>query len=624
VASRPAGLLRLAAALAAAVALAACTAGVPRTGEVVTVRPGTPPPLATDAGAVDEGSGPTSGLSDTEVARGFMLAMNTGRTETIQRWVMPQDRARVGRWSKATTVHVYRSFQPELQLVQDEKRIVPIKAELVGRLEGGRDWTPLSEEATLPVELQKSGAEWRVANPGDDLWIRDVDFKRLYTPIEVFLVPNLRAPDARLAPVPLFVRRAPPGTPAPKVLEARARDAVACLLVGPQDRFVHLSTAIPRNTKLRSLVYADGVVTVDLSARFADPGTGGSGELRVGQVVWTVNRLIQTAQVRIEVEGKPLGAIGPDGFAGGGLWQRTKRPLPGLWPQRSVPASGGRVLFVRGGEIYTIAPEPSQSPKVVGFDAPSPKSAPTWSPDRHWIAFLHGGGTSQGLWLVQPGAGAFPTGVVGRLSPPSWSPDSAHLYVLNREPARTQLWEVTWDTLGVRQLRLPPLPDGLRPTSLAVSPDGAFVLVVGDRGDAEPGDGGQLFLGEFGPDGVIGWSSRPIAAGLGRVFSPVWVDPLTVAFIAETEGKDDLGRLWTMKRDGWDPTAVVNADADGDSLVDIGNQLTVDPDGSHFIFTVGSPSGASLWSVDRQGNGLRSLTLPTAKEFDADPSFASR
>jgi Tol biopolymer transport system component len=282
------------------------------------------------------------------------------------------------------------------------------------------------------------------------------------------------------------------------------------------------------------------------------------------------------------------------------------------------------VLFVRGGEIYTITPDPGQSPKVVGFDAPSPKSAPTWSPDRRWIAFLQGSGASQGLWLVQPGAGAFPTGVVGRLSPPSWSVDSAHLYVLSREQARTQLWEITWDTLGVRPLRLPPLPDGLRPTSLAVSPDGAFALAVADRDDAEPGDGGQLFLGQFGPDGVIRWPSRPIAAGLGRVFSPVWVDPLTVAFIAETEGKDDLGRLWTMKRDGWDPTPVVNPDADGTTLVDIGNQLTVDPDGSHFIFTVGSQSGAALWTVDRQGNGLRPLTQPTAKEFDADPSFASR
>jgi hypothetical protein len=151
-----------------------------------------------------------------------------------------------------------------------------------------------------------------------------------------------------------------------------------------------------------------------------------------------------------------------------------------------------------------------------------------------------------------------------------------------------------------------------------------LVLLSADRGDGEPADGGALYLGQFGPEGVGSWSSRPIAPGLGRVFSPVWVDPLTVAFIAETEGKDDLGRLWTMKRDGWDPTPVVNADAEGAALVDIGSQLTVDPAGSNFIFTVGSQDGASLWMVDRQGNSLRTLTEPTPKEFDADPSFASR
>ena len=623
-ASRPARLSRLAAAGLAAACLAACTAGVPRSGEVVTVSPMTLPPPQADAGAVDEGSGPPAGLSDPEVARGFMLAMNSARPETVKRWVMPEAGERVDGWSRRTTVNVYRSFQPEPPEVQDAKRVVPIKLDLVGRLQGGRDWTPLSEEATLDLELQKSGAEWRVANPGDELWIRDLDFQKLYTPVEMFLVPDLNAEEKRLAPVPVFVRRAAAGTPAPKVREARARDAVECLLAGPQGRYVHLRTAIPRGTRLRSLVHANGVVTVDLSAGFTDTTTGASGQLRVGQLVWTINRLIQTAQVRILVQGKPLGTVGPDGFAGSGPWQRTRRPIAGLWPQRSSDAEDGRVLFVRGGEIYTVAPQPGETPKVIGFDAPSPKSAPTWSPDRRWIAFLHGSGDSQGLWMVQPGAGAFPTGVVGRLSPPSWSTDSEHLYVLSREPARTRLWEVTSGTLGVRPLRLPALPGGLRPTSLAVSPDGAFVLAVADRGDGEPADGGALYLGQFGPDGVASWSSRPIAPGLGRVFSPVWVDPLTVAFIAETEGKDDLGRLWTMKRDGWDPTPVVNADAEDAALVDIGSQLTVDPAGSNFIFTVGSQDGASLWMVDRQGNSLRTLTEPTPKEFDADPSFASR
>jgi Tol biopolymer transport system component len=196
--------------------------------------------------------------------------------------------------------------------------------------------------------------------------------------------------------------------------------------------------------------------------------------------------------------------------------------------------------------------------------------------------------------------------------------------VLSKTQGRSQLLEVTRRTLGVVPLSLPTLPGGMRPTSVAVSPDGAWILAVADHGDPEFGDGGQLFLGRFSSEGVLGWYDRPIAPGLGKVFSPVWVDALTVAFIAETDSKDDPGRLWIMKRDGWDPTAVLNADPEGTTVVDIGRQLTVDPAGSNFIFTVRSQSGASLWMVDRQGISPRPLTLPTAKEFDTDPSFASR
>jgi hypothetical protein len=624
VASRRTRLARPAAALAAALALAACTAGVPRTGEVVTVSPMQAPPTATDDAAVEEGGGPAAGLSDTQVAQGFMSAMNTVRPEMIERWVMPKAAEQVRAWSERTAVNVYHSVQPDPPVVEDGRRIVPVRLDMVGRLERGREWTPRSDEDVIRLELQKVGAEWRVANPGKELWVRDVDFKKLYTPVEMFLVPPGGAAGHRLAPVPVFARRAAPGTPAPEVLEARARDAVRSLLEGPEGRYVHLTSAIPLNTTLRSLVYESGVVTVDLSSRFTDTDSGGSGELRVGQLVWTITRLIQTAQVRILVEGRQVGTVGMDSFHAAGHLQRNQEPIAGLWPQRSSVADADTVLFARGGELYTIPPQPNQKPDVIGFDAPSPKSAPTWSPDHRWIAFLSASGRDQQVWMLQPGAQAFPTSLTGRLSPPSWSADSSHLYVLKRTPSGTRLVEVTRRTLGVVERDLPALPGGMRPTSLAVSPDGAWVLAVADHGDPQPGDGGQLFLGRFGPRGVLGWHNRPIAPGLGRVFSPVWVDALTVAFIAETDSQDDVGRLWMMKRDGWEPTAVLNADPEGAGVPELGHQLTVDPSGSGFIFTVGTPTGASLWMVDRQGISPRPLTLPTAKEFDTDPSFASR
>jgi hypothetical protein len=628
VASRRSRLLRLVAGLLALLGLAACSAGVPPTGEVITVNPVPPSAPSVDPETLQDAGGPSAGLSESEVAVGFMTAMNSGRISTIQRWVMPDARDAVQEWSdRTTTVRVYSVFEPGPLYIRDGKRVVPIRVKLVGQLEKGREWYPATGDDMLSLELKMDGPDARVANPGGVIWMRDVSFSRLYAPVEIFMVPDLIDLTPRLAPVPVFVPRGGEGdaqTPA-----GRVEHALELLLAGPQGRYDNLNTAIPRGTVLRGFEYADDVATVNLSSRFTL--AGGSGQLRVGQIVWTVSSLLPTAQVRILVEGRTVGPLGIDRFPTGRTWQRGDEDMAELWPQRSRRRDGDSVLFVRGGEIYTIAPATGQSPKVVGVDAPSPKSAPTWSPDHRWMAFLVGSGTSQVMWLVQPGGRAFPATreLRGKLSPPTWSPDSKRVYLVSREQGRASLLEVTRDTLNIRRLDLPPTPSGLQPAAIAVSPDGAFVLAVADRPDPEPEEaqpvpGGQLFLGQFGPDGVIAWSKRQIAPGLGRVFSPVWVDPLTVGFITETENKDDLGKLWVVKSDGWDPTAVVNNDADGAPMVDIGNHLTVGPGGDGFVLTVRSSNGASLWMVDRQGKGGTYLTLPTPNTFDTDPSFASR
>ncbi len=153
-------------------------------------------------------------------------------------------------------------------------------------------------------------------------------------------------------------------------------------------------------------------------------------------------------------------------------------------------------------------------------------------------------------------------------------------------------------------------------------PARSVLVALGAARRAEPEDGGQLYLGVLGPDGVADWAPRPIAPGLGVIYSPVWVDPLTVAFIAQTHAKDDLGKLWIMKSDGWDPTPV--ALDPSENAINLGNQLAVDPAGANFVFTVRSESGTSLWMVARQGSVVRPLTAAANDDFVTDPSFASR
>jgi len=606
--------------LAALLGLAACTAGVPKTGEVVSVSPVTASTAPQDPESSQNRDTPSPGQSATEVAVGFMNAMNTGDVGTMQRWLMPEARDQVLSWSASTTVRVYSVFEPGPQYTSGEKRIVPIRVKLVGQLRGGRDWYPASGDDVLRLEMDNDGADARVADPGSVIWMRDVNFSRLYTPAEVFLAPDLADPTPQLAPVPVFVPNATQGRPAPP--GRTAERALRLLLEGPQPRYDNLETAIPRGTALREFRYDGEVATVDLTRSFSQ--ADGPGQLRVGQIVWTVNRLLPSAWVRILVEGRPVKAVGDDRFSTDQRWRRWDQPLAGMWPRRS---QGGDIVFVRRGEIWKIAPEPDQLPKAITLVAPSPKSSPTWSPDHRSMAFLVGSGTDQVLWVLQPDGQDFRVGLRGRLSPPSWSPDSQRVYLVRRDEDRARLVEVSRSTLSIRSVAMPPLPSGLRPSSIAVSPDGAFVLAVADRPDpriedAEAIPGGQLFLGQFSPEGVVSWSPRQIAPGLGRVYSPVWVDPITVGFIAETQNKDDLGKLWTVRADGWGPNAVLN---EGDvPMADIGNRLTVDPTGRAFVVSARSSNGASLWMVDRQNRTVRYLTSPASNALDTDPSFASR
>jgi Sporulation and spore germination len=625
VADRGARLLRPILALATLLGLGACTAGVPRTGEVISVSPVTSAPPSANPEVLQDAGGPFSGQSESEVAVGFMNAMNTGDVEQIERWVMPDHRDQVAAWAKpTTTVRVYSVFEPGVEYLDGDRRIVPIKVKLVGQLHDGRDWYPDTGDDLLSLELGKDGADARVANPGPVIWMRDVNFSKLYASAELYLAPDLTDPTPELAPVPVFV---PNGAETdPHAPEQRVKRAVDLLLDGPQDRYGNLFTAIPDGTRLDSVKYAKDVVTLNLNRRFTEEG--GSGLVRIGQLVYTVNRLIPNASIRVLVEGRAVANVGSDEFPANRRWKRQDEELDGMWPQRSVKRADDAILFVRRGEIFTIAPETGQSPKAVDFGAPSPKSAPTWSPDHRSMAFLAGPGNAQALWVESDGRAYPATGeLTGKLSAPSWTPDSKRVYTVLRDENGARLVEVTRRTLSYRVLALPALPSGLEPASIAISPDGAFALAVADRPDrkiedAEPVPGGQLFLGQFGPDGVIAWSPRQIAPGLGRVFSPVWVDPVTVGFIAETDNKDDLGKLWTIKSDGWNPTAVLNnTDI---PLGDLGNHLTVDPTGSSFVITARSSNGASLWLVNRQDKSFSYLTLPAPNAFDTDPSYASR
>jgi hypothetical protein len=611
---------------AAALSLAACSTGVPPSNRVTVVSP-VPPAQQSPKESSGPGSGPRPGLSEAQAAQGFMRAMATGDPTKALPWIVPDKaaHAQVEGWRSGRAVNVYHGeFQPQAAVDDHDLKVVGVRLQLVGTLDDRR-WVPESRQMTIELHLRQVNGEWRVVNPERAPWIDDTHFKQLYGPVDLFLVAGDRQ---HLAPVQLFLPKPPAGTPQVRTLQLRAAAAVRSLLAQPEGRAGRVfASAIPRGTRLRRLRYADNVVGVDLSSQFAAP-TNGSGALRIGQVVWTISRVIRTATVRITVDGRPATAVGPDRFDAAKPWRRSSPPLNELFTGllRQRPGGPSRLVFARNGELYTTELVASARPTVLPYNATGQKLAPTWAPRGNRLAFLLlGEGSERSLWIGSgDGSSARPTGARGRLSPPSWLPDASKLLVMQQVGDRIELLGVPPGAQRPSRLTLAPMPGGLRPTVLRVSPDGAFVLGVGAGKRARFGDGGVLFLGMLSPSGVVDWFPRPIAPGLGDVFSPVWVNSSTIAFIGRTGNKGDLGKLWIMDPDGWDPTPLMNLDPTSESAVDIGDQLTVDPTGNRFIFVVQSEEGASLWTIDRLGTSLRQLTFPQSNSFDNEPSFATR
>ena len=318
--------------------------------------------------------------------------------------------------------------------------------------------------------------------------------------------------------------------------------------------------------------------------------------------------------------GRPVKTVGDDLFPTSRRLRRKDPLLAAMWPQRSQEHEGDSILFVRRGEIFTIAPEPGQQPRLVDVTAQSPKSAPTWSPDHRHMAFLSGGGRTQNLWVRQPsGAADKVEGLSGRLVL-----ESRLQTDLRGEQERRRL------PAGGGHPRHPGRPHARAPSAARRPPAGQRRRQprrgVRARRGRPPQPPGRTPSPSRAASCSWASSARTASStgrtadrpGLGRVFSPVWVDPVTVAFIAETSNKDDLGKLWTIKSDGWDPTAVFN---DSDIPIgDIGNHLAVDPAGRSFVVTARTTNGSSLWMVNRLRKSVDYLTSPPPTPSTATPA----
>lgn len=109
------------------------------------------------------------------------------------------------------------------------------------------------------------------------------------------------------------------GAAARRVAEDRdpIRAAVEELLAGPSaaEADAGLGTAIPAGVELLDVEVADGVVTVDLSGRFADGGGSASMFARLAQLVFTVTGFEEARSgVRLRLDGADVETFSSEGI----------------------------------------------------------------------------------------------------------------------------------------------------------------------------------------------------------------------------------------------------------------------------------------------------------------------
>ena len=258
--------LRPTAALVALLGLAACTAGVPQTGDVVSVSPVTTSVPQEDADALEDLGALSPGQSEVEVVTGYMRAMSTGDVSRIRRWVTTGAQGQVARWSRPATTGCTACLPAAGPRGRAAGR--PGQGQAGRPAQGRPRLVPGHREdvLTLVLENDGDGADVRVANPGG-IWMGR-RLRQAVRPTEVYLVPDTSRLSPQLSPVPVFV----PGRRRPGGVRARVKHALELLLSGPRGRYDSLDTAIPPGTELREFEYAENVATVDLSEPFAEQG----------------------------------------------------------------------------------------------------------------------------------------------------------------------------------------------------------------------------------------------------------------------------------------------------------------------------------------------------------------
>ena len=422
---------------------------------------------------------------------------------------------------------------------QGEK--VPVTGEKLATLSDRGQYRGTTGSSTYSFRLFKIAGEWRIDNPPSRLLLTESDFKRVYTPRNLYY---LAKGDQALVPDPVFV-------PLQATSATLAYKLATALLQRPKGWLTDGVSAAVTGARLLGATLNDGTATINLGGKAVQAGPAQLSYM-ISQLVWTLAGHSYGASavqsVQLEINGHPR--LPPASLSGGRLalsvpeapadqplyslaatgavQQRTRlapvpRPVPGEVGEGRVPLSSIAVSPAPSSERYLAGLSPSRQVVYYGPIRRGGKLS-TWS--------VPGGGVTSMSWDVRGNLWVAAPNGVWMLPPPA---DSG-----KRKAVRLDLG----------------LPNGSVVSQLRVAPDGVrFAMIV-----HEPGwHGHRLLLAAIGkapgPGPALG-PSVPIGTELRHPPSQLtWYDAdhLVVLSQSRTAGR----QLWEVPVNGGTSTALV-------------------------------------------------------------------